>query len=168
MIKPVINYTVIKELLERYGIDNVSYKDSAYVISGNRDLPQFGITHSLFIKGMVLYDEIVTKYALRYKPEVFDCDDFARLLKVVYAMVGVNGWAYAECELYEKEIETFTFVGDHAHNVAPYALNPDCIILLLVEPQLYPYFNSVVVMKEGSNEARVLDRYKYRVYYAEF
>ena len=136
-MEPHISYTVIQDLLNRHGISDVTFLDSSYVIAGNEDLPNYGISHSAFLKFGQVLDELITEFHIKYEPQVFDCDDYAMLAHVSGSIAGLNSVGIALGRLYyQNQLE-----GYHAFNVLPYALSrdPESIILLVIEPQLYPY-----------------------------
>ena len=159
----MIEADVIRKALEAHGIRQYEFWDSEYVIVGNEDLPELGVTHSKYIDAINIYDEIVSKYMVSYKSEVFDCDDFARLLKVAFALAGINSCMIAVGKLWYKD----ELIGAHAFNLLPWAVTRDLsmISLLLIEPQLFPY-GGAEFLPPKSNAVEMGD-FKYEVLYVE-
>jgi len=162
-MEPHTSYLVIKDLLEGHNIKNYVFWDSAYVVCGNEDIHELGITHSGFIEAANIYDKLLTDYLIRYTPEVFDCDDFAHLLKTAFSLARVNSCIYAVGKLYDGN---GNFLGYHAFNLLPWAFARDNadLSLLLIEPQLFPYGGVTVLSKDGTG--KLLD-YIYEVMYVE-
>ena len=161
-MEPHTHYSVIKDLLESHNIKQYTFWDNSYVICGNEDIKELGITHSGFIKALDIYDELLNEYLIKYTPEVFDCDDFAHLLKTAFALARVNSCIYAVGRLYYKG----NLLGYHAFNLLPWAFTRDNanLVLLLIEPQLFPWGGITTLNKDATGR---LFNYIYEVLYVE-
>jgi len=96
-------------------------------------------------------------FKLRYEPDWFDCDDFARAYKFSCLLSGINaiGWAVGRVKVLDKEY-------GHSFNLLPVVWDGE-FVLFLVEPQYdLPAF---VQVRDGRARLRHLE---YKVEWVEW
>lgn len=131
----LIPYYILIGRIKEYNISNVDFKDMNYEVIDN-------LSSYKLVKALKDFDEIVNQFHVKYAPDLFDCDDYALLFKVVCGLNGfVCGYAEGLCDGYP-----------HAFNVIPYIIDGD-INLILVEPQLVGVHGVSFwwLMSKGSN-----------------
>jgi len=135
----------MQSFLQHYGIKDFVVRDSEYVICGNFENPALGIVHRKCIEGFSIYNELISKFHIHYKDNVFDCDDYAMLFKIAFSLAGVNSAIYAD----GSRIGSYGWY-PHTFNLLPWAVdkNGENVILLMIEPQLSPWGGITVARRD--------------------